>query len=267
MHGGRAAVSPNRYLSWVVLKHRSSGRKTVFMNTHMVSGAWNGKDNTDDPWRKEMWLKHRAEQTKVINDFTAQGMSVVYGGDFNRQNVEPFSPRDKQVVDTGIDHLGVVLAPGDELAGVQTAQAIDGYNSDHKAKLMRVTVSGCGPVSIKPTTTKPPTTKPPTTKPPTTKPPATNPPTTKAPTTKPPGTPKATGTPKRPDTSASPATPRVSPTPTDAPPTTAPTSSPQAPVGVPEPPVAQPQPAGPADQGVPDSTVPETTGGLASTGH
>ena len=298
MHGGREKVSPNRYISWVVLKDRSSGRKTVFMNTHMVSGAWNGKENTADPWRKEMWQQHRTEQTRVIDDFNAKGMSVVYGGDFNRQNVAPFSARDKQVVDTGIDHLGVVLAPGDTLPAVQKKQSVGGFNSDHPAKLMKATVSGCRPGAgtPKPTTSRPttgkPTTKAPTTKAPTgqpttkaptkapttktpTKMPTTQAPPTKAPTTQAPTTqapPTKAPTTQVPTTQAPPTTKATStqgPT-TQAPPAVAPTTrAPRpAPAGGPGTEPAPGVPDVPADgAGVPDVKTPEHTGGLASTGR
>lgn len=306
MHGGRAKVSPNRYISWVVLKDRTSGRKTVFMNTHMVSGAWNGKPDTDDAWRQEVWQKHRGEQAKNIAGFNGQGLSVVYGGDFNRQNVQQFSSRDKQVVNTGIDHLGVVLAAGDDLAAVQAKKTVGGFNSDHDAKLMSITVSGCRAGTATPTTkspttkaptktstpkadtTKAPTTKAPTTKTPTAKappakadtttaPPATQAPTTKAPATTAPATtaPTAKAPTLAPATEA-PATPRASQPPASQPPVaqepatqpTTPTGSGAGQSGM-ESGVDSSAPASGTTSapGELDAKTPEHSGGLASTGR
>src|SRR6476661_1119744 len=39
-HGGKAKVSPNRYITWVKLKNKQTGKTVVRMNTHLVSGAW-----------------------------------------------------------------------------------------------------------------------------------------------------------------------------------------------------------------------------------
>lgn len=39
-HHGKAGISPNRYITWVKLKDRKTGKTIVRMNTHLVSGAW-----------------------------------------------------------------------------------------------------------------------------------------------------------------------------------------------------------------------------------
>ncbi len=78
-HAGEAGVTPARFVTWVVLKHRESGLKLGFVNTHYISGAWSGK-----PERQERWLQHNREVTKVVADLKARGITTALVGDFNR---------------------------------------------------------------------------------------------------------------------------------------------------------------------------------------
>ncbi|GAB3700685.1 hypothetical protein [Mariniluteicoccus flavus] len=155
MHGGKAPISPNRYISWVVLKDRASGRRTVFMNTHMVSGAWNATHDDTDPWRQARWNEHRTKQMARVEAFVKAGHSVVYGGDFNRQEMGKLHPRDEQVSPRGIDKVGVVLATGDQVEKVHARETVQ-LNSDHNAKVVKATLSGCTKKEV-PTPTKTPT--------------------------------------------------------------------------------------------------------------
>ncbi len=56
-HNGKAKVSPNRYITWVKLKHRESGKQLIRINTHLVCGAWSEHKPTT-AWRREQWKMH-----------------------------------------------------------------------------------------------------------------------------------------------------------------------------------------------------------------
>jgi hypothetical protein len=143
MHGGLAKVSPNRYVTWIKAYNKQSRQTTIFMNTHMVSGAWNGKDNYRDDWRKKMWNIHFAKQSELIKDFSNRGYTVVYGGDFNRQEMAKFTARDSRITLHGIDKIGVVRTANDRIEEVTVRKTVGGFYSDHDAKRVSVRVSGC----------------------------------------------------------------------------------------------------------------------------
>jgi hypothetical protein len=84
-HHGLAKVSPNRYITWVKLKRRGTDEKIVRINTHLVSGAW-GKHKATTAWRREHWKIHMEKLRHLVAHFKAQGLTVIVGGDFNRDS-------------------------------------------------------------------------------------------------------------------------------------------------------------------------------------
>lgn len=145
MHDGKAKVSPNRYVTWVRLYNKKSHQTTVFANTHMVSGAWNGRPNPADAWRKRMWNVHFDTQRDLMQDFVRRGYTVVYGGDLNRAAMPSFGANDRPITLHGIDHLGLLRAPDDRVEELVERTTIGGFHSDHDAKRVRIVVSGCRP--------------------------------------------------------------------------------------------------------------------------
>lgn len=85
-HHGKERVSPNRYITWVKLKNRETGQSVIRVNTHLVSGAWNGRVEASDPWKQQMWKLHMEKLGKLVDRLEAQGCPVVIGGDFNRNH-------------------------------------------------------------------------------------------------------------------------------------------------------------------------------------
>jgi hypothetical protein len=143
MHNGMAKVSPHRYVTWLKVYNKQSRQTTILMNTHMVSGAWNGRYNRADDWRKKMWNIHFAKQSELIKDFSNRGYTVVYGGDFNRMEMGKFTARDSRITVHGIDKIGVVRTANDRIEKVTVRKTVGGFNSDHDAKRVSVRVSGC----------------------------------------------------------------------------------------------------------------------------
>ena len=87
-HGGKAKVSPNRYITWVKLRDKKTGESIVRVNTHLVSGAWTKSklDRPTTPWRQDMWKNHMADLDALVSRFEKKGEKVIIGGDFNRDS-------------------------------------------------------------------------------------------------------------------------------------------------------------------------------------
>ncbi|RYZ44046.1 MAG: hypothetical protein EOO71_00820 [Myxococcaceae bacterium] len=127
-HGGEAEVTPARFVNWVVLKHKETGAKLAFVNTHYISGAWNG----EHPERQERWRTHNAAVLEVVADLRGRGLPVVLVGDFNR-------PLSQDI--PGMNHLrtaGVDGVPIDQIyvregIGTGPAERLEKYGSDHFA--------------------------------------------------------------------------------------------------------------------------------------
>lgn len=127
-HGGEAGVTPSRFVNWVVLKNKDTGAKLAFINTHYISGAWNG----EHPERQERWRTHNAVVREVVAELLSRGLPVVLVGDFNR-------PLSQDI--PGMNHLntaGVDGVPIDQIyvtrgIGTGPAERLEKYGSDHFA--------------------------------------------------------------------------------------------------------------------------------------
>lgn len=84
-HPGKAKVSPNRYITWVKLEDKKTGKTVVRMNTHLVSGAFS-KGKSHPEWRRAMWNQHMDKLGKLVKHFEDKGLPVIVGGDFNRDS-------------------------------------------------------------------------------------------------------------------------------------------------------------------------------------
>ncbi|GMU03509.1 hypothetical protein KH5H1_76310 [Corallococcus caeni] len=127
-HGGEAGVTPARFVNWVVLKNLTTGAKLAFINTHYISGAWNG----EHPERQERWRTHNAVVREVVAELLGRGLPVVLVGDFNRALSQDIP---------GMNHLrtaGVDGVPIDQIyvkvgIGTGPAQRLAKDGSDHFA--------------------------------------------------------------------------------------------------------------------------------------
>jgi hypothetical protein len=80
-HKGEAKVTPNRYVNWALLEHRSSKQQFFMVNTHFISGAWSGH-----PERQGRWKKHADKLKNVVQNLHGRNaaLPVFVVGDFNR---------------------------------------------------------------------------------------------------------------------------------------------------------------------------------------
>jgi len=61
-HKGEAGVTPNRYVTWALRRHRDTQAEFLFLNTHFISGAFSGSH----PERQGRWIRHRDEVRDLI---------------------------------------------------------------------------------------------------------------------------------------------------------------------------------------------------------
>lgn len=106
-HGGKAGVSPHRVITQVLLQLKADPQlKFVLANTHYVSGAWNGKDDPAEAWRRKMWKRHfRKHRDKVLDHWHAKGYPVIWTGDVNRSPMPRLVPGEKRAFKRGIDQI------------------------------------------------------------------------------------------------------------------------------------------------------------------
>lgn len=150
LHGGKAKVSPARYLTWLDLD-AGGNLDPILMNTHWVSGAWS-KGKSNQVWRQEMWrLSWKKTQAK-IEEFNKAGRCVILGGDFNRSSVTGFTDRWRWLGSHGIDKIGCSNpAARPDITVTGTPKHVD-LNSDHDA--LQVKISWTKTASKKKATTR-----------------------------------------------------------------------------------------------------------------
>lgn len=140
-HDGLAKVSPHRYITWVKLKHRASGQEIVRVNTHLVSGAWS-KPRATTEWRRDQWHEHMDDLKKLVSRFERQGLTVVIGGDFNRDSYKVLGDRvaydNKLHVGThGHSTLDYMMHTRSDALKRLGGHVERGFASDHDAVVVR----------------------------------------------------------------------------------------------------------------------------------
>lgn len=79
---GVAGVTPDRWITWVVLKHIATGLVLVRFNTQVLSSAWSTHKTK---YRQGEWLKHVAALKRLtLAQSALRTRLVVGGGDINR---------------------------------------------------------------------------------------------------------------------------------------------------------------------------------------
>jgi endonuclease/exonuclease/phosphatase (EEP) superfamily protein YafD len=129
-HSGRERVTPARWITWVIVER--DGMRLTFLNTHLVSGAWNSKKKLAKAWRRLRWTEHETELRKILASLHRDHGPVIFGGDFNRLHVNRLHPQAVWLDNRGIDKIGAIGTTGST-----TPQRIR-TPSDHDARLVDV---------------------------------------------------------------------------------------------------------------------------------
>lgn len=146
-HNGKAKVSPNRYITWVKLKSRATGKEVVRINTHTVSGGWSKGQRPTTAWRREMWHIHMQKLDHLVKHFEKQGLDVIVGGDFNRDSFHVLGKDVKYDNNLNVGTHGqstydyLMHTPSKDLHKVE-AHVSRGYASDHDAVVATYDLTG-----------------------------------------------------------------------------------------------------------------------------
>jgi|tagenome__1003787_1003787.scaffolds.fasta_scaffold20905706_2 hypothetical protein len=137
---GRALISPNRYIQWVVLRDRDTGIELVRLNTHAVSGGWTRPRRPQRDWRRRRWQEHVAALAALVERFHGEGRPVVVGGDMNRSRVRFLGDEVEYDNDFAIPTHREALfdylchRDSDDVALERVGrEVVRGFNSDHDA--------------------------------------------------------------------------------------------------------------------------------------
>lgn len=106
-HGGKKNVSPHRVVTETVLALAADPQlRFVFANTHYVAGAFNGKNDPWETWRRKMWAKHfRKHRDDVLAHWHGKGFPVIWTGDVNRSPMPRLAGKEKRAFSRGIDQI------------------------------------------------------------------------------------------------------------------------------------------------------------------
>ncbi|RKG80014.1 hypothetical protein D7W79_09030 [Corallococcus exercitus] len=145
-HHGKEEVSPHRYITWVKLKNKETGKTIVRMNTHLVSGAWSG-NKPHKEWRQDMWNKHMDKLHDLVARFEKKGYPVIVGGDFNRDSYKVLGNQVKYDNKLNVGTHGhstydyLMHTPNGSLKS-HGANVDHGYRSDHDGVSVKYTIKG-----------------------------------------------------------------------------------------------------------------------------
>lgn len=142
LHDGKADASPARFVDWAIVEHRERPALDPFIiaNLHLVSGAWNDKPKPHKEWRQERWLESWELLQGITLEWYNDGFTSIFGGDWNRVNIEKFHRKQRWLIAGGIDKVGCLESPRSNVRiAVQDQDHID-LHSDHHAKVLDFTL-------------------------------------------------------------------------------------------------------------------------------
>jgi hypothetical protein len=138
VHGGMDGVSPNRVINQAVLELASDPQlRFVFVNTHYVAGAWNGKEDSHESWRRRMWKRHfRTHRDDVLAHWHSKGYPVIWTGDVNRSPMPLLVPkREKRAFRSGIDQIAWLPGTNGTEIRLTDTKTVPMHVDDHHARV------------------------------------------------------------------------------------------------------------------------------------
>lgn len=93
-HEGLLGVTPDRWISVVHLRARSTGRAFYVLNTHFISEAFK-TGSSYQAWRLARWYEHLAKLRRLLSAlrYSHPGAAIFLVGDFNHHGYLDFSPQ------------------------------------------------------------------------------------------------------------------------------------------------------------------------------
>lgn len=145
LHGGKAAVSPHRVARWAEVSRKGSAQLPfVLLNTHWVSGAFSHAGQAAEDWRVEMWNRAHDKASALVQQFLAEDLTVIGGGDYNRTGEWPgFAPQHRWLLHGGFDHLWTCEAERGTQVHLTSAGTLglDELYTDHPARWVHLGLS------------------------------------------------------------------------------------------------------------------------------
>ena len=135
-HDGEAKVTPARYITWVILKVKPTGKKFIFINTHFISGAWN-----KHPERQARWLRHYEILYNRVATFRKNhpNKPIFLVGDFNRKKAMSFPSPVKYVPVEGVSGVPIDQIYCSSTVDHSKVKRLKKWGSDHFAYKMSTT--------------------------------------------------------------------------------------------------------------------------------
>ena len=139
-HAGVRRLTPSRYVTWVVLRHRATGQRVTFANTHFINGAFKSHKSRHK-FRARKWHRHAHVLRDVMRDLRKKGYPMFLVGDFNSRTtmrlpgVERALPQGRLSIDQiYVPRTHTLRTPNGSAAKVATqAQRLGHRGSDHPA--------------------------------------------------------------------------------------------------------------------------------------
>lgn len=150
LHVKTSGINDDRWVCWVLLRHKDTGARVMFFNLHFVAGAWTKRKVSRQLKRKKMWrsgwkrlhewlksfvLSHPDAAICGMGDFNAS--LARDGREFNRSRRRWVRGRRVRITHPkAIDHL--LLINGRVWKWyVEKAETLPGRNSDHQGRRVR----------------------------------------------------------------------------------------------------------------------------------
>lgn len=125
---------------------KTGGIQFLVVGTHFVAHAWCNHPKPDKQWLKDAWGKHYNRMQALVLDARSRGLTVIGGGDWNRNDVAKFHASQDWFRHPHYDYLFGLHASGGATYNMTANQAVS-LHSDHDAQVATLTwTAGSNPI-------------------------------------------------------------------------------------------------------------------------
>lgn len=129
---GVSHVSPPRLATEVWVQTHAG--VIVFMNFHLIAGAWNKKVESTQAIRREYWWRAVDKLKKRIKRHVRAGRTVIWMGDVNRMDMVKLHRKERRLVTQGIDSISAIEG---KVKVTEVRTETINLHSDHNARVLR----------------------------------------------------------------------------------------------------------------------------------